>query len=207
MHDIDKVMQRTRRYWYEDGLAEIAAGCLFVLIGLLFFFVESVVPPGPPRAIASAIGLPALIVGASWVAGRVVKVIKARFTYLRTGYIAYHRRPEGHRRWITVGIGAAMITLVVLLIATAPISLAWIPMLDGLIISAFLLYLGHTLGLVRFYILAFLSILLGAMASLGGLGDTLGSAVYFGGMGVALIASGGLSLWAYLRQTQPPVGE
>lgn len=25
--EIDRVQQRTRRYWYEDGLTEIAAGC------------------------------------------------------------------------------------------------------------------------------------------------------------------------------------
>lgn len=33
--DLDRVAQRTYRYWYEDGIAEAAVGSYFALIGLL----------------------------------------------------------------------------------------------------------------------------------------------------------------------------
>ena len=44
-------------------------------------------------------------------------------------------------------------------------------MAQGLLMGAGLLYIGHRLGLARFYRLAFLSALVGVLASLGGLGD------------------------------------
>ena len=54
-NDIDKVIQRTHRYWYEDGLNEIATGCMFVLGGL-FLFMMRFVRPGSPLACIVAVG-------------------------------------------------------------------------------------------------------------------------------------------------------
>jgi len=200
--DVDRAMRRARGYWYEDGLTEIAAGCILSLVGLLFL-AEAVSPPDLLPTNFSSIGLIVVVVGGGWLARRVVAALKARLTYPRTGYVAY-RRPSGRRRVATVVLAAGMAALAAVLFATAPASLAWIPALQGLIVGILLLYVGHTVGLARFYALAALSAVVGAAASLAGLGDILGDAVYFGAMGLALVVSGGITFLAYLSRNRPP---
>jgi len=207
-NDIDKVIQRTHRYWYEDGLNEIATGCIFVVCGL-FLFIMRFVRPISPLACIVAIGFTILVAFGGLAASRAVKAVKNRITYPRTGYVSY-RRPEGNRRrrLIVAGLGVALGALgIALSIAGAPTWLVSMPMAHGLIIGACLLYLGHRLGLARFYVLALVSVLVGVVAALGGFDDALGSAAYFGEMGFVLTASGLFTLRAYLRQTQSPIEE
>ncbi len=207
-NDIDKVIQRTQRYWYEDGLAEIATGCMFVSCGLLLLVMGSI-PPGSPLACIVAIGFTSLVAFGGLAVSRAVKAIKNCVTYPRTGYVSY-LRPESNRRRriIAASVGIALAVLGIVLSKVH--ALAWLvsmPMVQGLIIGAGLLYMGYRLGLTRFYTLAFLSTLIGVVVALNGLDDALGSAAYFGEMGFVLAASGLLTLRTYLSQTQPPVEE
>ena len=201
--DIDMVVQRTYRYWYEDGLTEIGTGCLFILIGLLFL-VESILPVNSPLQGISAFGLPVLVIGGMWVGRYVLRALKSRLTYPRTGYVAYRRQSSG-RRWSAFLVAGGIGALVAVLFIATPASLAWIPLLDGVAIAIVLLFLGYKVGLIRFYILAAISALAGAALSLSGIDDTAGTAAYFAGMGVALVASGVFALRTYLAETQPPV--
>ena len=207
-NDIDKVIQRTHRYWYEDGLAEIATGCMFVLCGLFLFMMYSV-PPGSLLAPILAIGFVILVAFGGLLISRAVKAVKNRVTYPRTGYVSY-RRPESNRRRRII-VGGLGIALSMLCIALSKVhALAWLvsmPMVEGLIVGGILLYLGYRLGLTRFYVLAFLSALIGVVVSLNGFDDALGSAAYFGEMGLVQTASGLFTLRAYLSQSQPPVEE
>lgn len=202
--DIDRAEQRSRQYWYEDGLVEIAAGCIFLAVGVLFLAEGlGALPSG-----ASSLGLIVVVFAGMGVARRAVRWAKERITYPRTGYVRY-RRPEGRRGYpmVTVAVGAGMAALVAALFGLAPASLAWIPALDGLLIGGFLLYSGHSLGLARFYLLALLSALVGVAASLGGLGDILGTGVYFAAMALALLLSGAIVLLRYLRTSRLSEGE
>ncbi len=207
-NDIDKVVQRTYRYWYEDGLWEIATGCMIVVCGLLLLVVDSV-PPGSPLASVLAVGFTILVLTFGWLAvGRTVKALKTRVTYPRTGYVSYHR-PEGNRRrWLIVAAGGAaggaLFGALSIVYASA---LVVISIVEGLIIGASLLYLGYRLGLARFYVMAFLSALIGVVTALSGLDGLIVLAAYFGVMGLVLTASGLFTLRAYLSQTQPPVEE
>jgi hypothetical protein len=207
-NDIDKVIQRTHRYWYEDGLAEIATGCMFILCGLFLLLMRSL-RPGSPLACIVAVGFTGLVAFGGLAISKAVKAVKNRITYPRTGYVSY-RRPEGNRRRriiaASLGVGFAVLGIV-LSIADAPTWLMSMPMAQGLLMGAGLLYIGHRLGLARFYVLASLSALVGVLASLGGLGDALGSAAHFGTMGVAQTVSGLFTLRAYLSQPQPPMEE
>ena len=207
-NNIDKVIQRTHRYWYEDGLNEIAAGCMFVACGL-FLLMMRFLRPGSPLACIVAVGLTGLVAFGGLAASRVVKAVKNHVTYPRTGYVSY-RRPESNRRRriivASLGVGLGVLGIV-LSIAGAPTWLMSMAMVQGLIIGAALLYMGHRLGLARFYALAFLSALTGVVVALNGFDETLGSAAYFGEMGFVLTASGLFTLRAYLSQTQPPVEE
>lgn len=206
-NDIDKVIQRTHRYWYEDGIAEIATGCMFMLCGLFLLMIRFL-KPGSPLACIMAVGLTSLVAFGGLAFSKAVKAVKNRVTYPRTGYVSY-RRPENNRsRWIMISLGIGIGVLgIVLSIADAPTWLMSMALAQGLIMGTFLLYIGHRLGLARFYVLAFLSALIGVVVALGGFDDALGSAAYFGEMGLVLTASGLFTLRAYLSQTQLPVEE
>ncbi len=202
--DIDRDIQRSRQYWYDDGLTEIATGCILLAVGFLFLAEAlGAIPSG-----ASSLGLIAVVFGGALAARRIVHRLKARITYPRTGYVRY-RQPGGRRRSrILPGIVAAgMAALVAVLFLLAPLSLAWIPALDGFLIGAYLLYMAQNIGLGRFYLLACFSALAGSVVSLAGLGDILGSGVYFSAMGLAVVTSGAVTLLRYLRSTRPPEGE
>jgi hypothetical protein len=194
--------QRSQRYWYEDGLAELATGVLFLLIGLLFA-LEAGAAASWGQGL-SAIGLPLLLIGGTAVVGWLIRRLKERFTYPRTGYVAYKRRQSAARRWWLAGSAAVVAAVAALLLARAPFSDAWLPALQGLIIGAFLLYLGHRLDLGRLYVLALLSALLGAAATLW-VGEAIrGDALYFAGMGLVTLLSGALTLAVYLSHQRPP---
>ena len=61
--EIDDVIKRTQRYWYVDGLTEIAIGFLLVLIGLLFYAQETIDIDASTAPLV-AIGVPAVLLGA-----------------------------------------------------------------------------------------------------------------------------------------------
>jgi len=204
-NDIDKVIQRTHRYWYEDGLNEIATGCMFVLCGLFLLTMSA----GSPLAPMLAIGFVILVACGGLPVSRAVKAVKNRVTYPRTGYVSY-RRPGSSGRpnvvWASVGIGLAVLGIILSKVH-APPWLGSMAMVQGLLMGAGLLYMGHRMGLTRFYGLAFLSALIGVVVALNRFEDALGSAAYFGEMGLVVTASGLFTLRTYLRQSQPPVEE
>lgn len=202
---VDRARRRSRRYWYEDGLAEIAFGAVFLSIGALFL-AEALLPAETVPPNFSPLGLVVVVVGGGLIARWLVTLAKERLTYPRTGYVAYPRGGGTRRRAATVAVGAAVAVAVGSLLALAPESVEWIPLIQGGLIGGALLFWGHWLGLGRFYILAVCSLALGIAASLFGLGEVLGSAAYFAGLGGGLVLSGALTLRDYLRRTRPPEG-
>ncbi len=202
--DINQTVQRSRRYWYDDGLTEIAIGVILLAVGVLFLTEAfRLIPPG-----VSAIALPVIVIGGLWLAGLAVRAAKDRITYPRTGYVRYPRQTRRPRRLVLAVLVAAATAAVVAMVALlAPASLAWLPTLDGVLVGAGFLYMACSVGLVRFYILAFLSVVAGLTTSLSGLGDSMGSGVYFAATGAAVIVSGVVALTVYLRNTQPPEGD
>ncbi|MHB1134751.1 MAG: hypothetical protein ACYC4L_20450 [Chloroflexota bacterium] len=194
---IARTLRRTRGYWYDDGLSELAMGAVFAAIGLLFL-VEGTgrIPPG-----ASSLGLMAIVLGGALVSRRLVAWGKARLTYPRTGYVAYTRQRSPRSRLFTGVLGGAMGMLIAVLLVNAPAALAWLPALQGLLGAGVMLYMANFTGLARFYLVAALSALAGLAAALAGLGDMTGGGAYFLALGLALALSGLIALLRYLRQT------
>ncbi len=199
--DLEQVRKRVYRYWYEDGLAEIATGCLFILVGLVLG-AQGLAPSGSSLGAIASLAFPVAVVGGVLAVRRLVNIAKERITYPRTGYVQYGR-PGPRRRLLSAVLGGSMGIVVAAVLASGPASLVWLPLLQGLIIGAFWLYMGTRLDLIRFYVLAALSALIGIAIALSGVADLWGSAAYFGGMGVVMVVGGGLALRSYLRQTQP----
>ncbi len=202
--DLERVGRRGLQYWYDDGLVEMAVGCLSVALGLLFL-AEAFAPRG---SLPVSFVLLVLVAGGVLISNWVVKVLKGRITYPRTGFVQYHRPPRSAPRRVLVGVLAATVSgfVAVGLTSKAPASLVWIPAMQSVLIGLSLLYLGYSVGLGRFYALAAASLALGAGVSALGLGDALGNGVYFLSMGLLALVSGGITLRRYLQSTRPPEG-
>lgn len=198
--------KRAYQHWYQDGLAEAAVGGYAVLVGLLFFGERWLGGPG-----ISAILLPSIMVGGVLMHRSILRRLKARISYSRTGYVSY-QEPSKRLPWLALGLVFALGLLigVVLVLAELPSPqvdfdylATWLTLLLGGIFAAPSLYLAYQFDLRRYYILAIVSVLLGIVVYMLRLGYPLAPAAYFTAMGVAVVISGLLTLQRYLRHGQP----
>ncbi len=203
---IKNLTRRTFQYWYNDGLTELAAGALILLIGLINLALALLNSSTLNQM--SLIFQPLVLVGGFFAINGIVKPLKERFVYPRTGYVAYHK-PEGRRLHLLRALAAVlgMVIAIAAAVLLRVINEAWIPAFVGLALAMFMTYLGFKLGLIRFFVVAGFTILLGFAAAWFQLNDLYAKAFIYGGFGLALIVSGGLTLRHYFRSTQPPAGE
>ena len=181
---------------------DLAAGLLFLLVGLVFA-LEALQPHLAPF---TAFALPVVVVGGLVLARWVLGALKSRLVFPRTGYVSY-RRVGRRRRLLTAVVGGAMAAGLSSLIATTPVAQSWIPALQGLVVGLAWLWLGHSIGLLRCYVLGALSAGCGLLLAFSGLGEIAGSALYFSVQGLAMVGSGGVALHAYLRQSREAADE
>jgi len=200
---IDEYAKRTMRYWYVDGLAEIAGGVVVLLLALVFL-IGGWMEPGPTTDFFLALGQPAIVLVGALVARKIVGRIKERVTYPRTGYVAY-RRPRSRRglRLIALTIGIAAVFGVLFAVIANLIAIRWLPGISGAVIALLLAYMAYENGIRRFYYMAAFTLFLGLLVVSMGVPDTYTSSLFFGGFGVGWIVSGAVTLRNYLRTTKP----
>jgi hypothetical protein len=201
MDPTQEPMQRTRRYWYEDGLVELAAGGLFLAIGIVLG-AQGAVPESSPAYAILGMAFPLVIIGGMLLGRRLIPAAKARLTYPRTGYVSYPR-PSRRRRLFTTGLAvvvAAGLGAAALTLPRAPGGL--LVLLQGLLLGVLLTILGQ--GLPRFFLLGGWSAILGVGLSLLTTSEETASGALYGLTGLALVVSGGLVLASYLRRNRIP---
>ena len=74
-NDVDKVLQRTRQYWFSDGVVEISIGALFLILGL-YFYLQFLLPTGSLLLIGLQVGFVFLLVGAIYLSRSLVNKFK-----------------------------------------------------------------------------------------------------------------------------------
>jgi hypothetical protein len=194
-------IRRTRRYWYEDGLAEISVGGLFLLIGLVLW-AQGAVPEGSAAYSVLAIAFPVVVVGGMLLGRRLIPAAKARLTYPRTGFVTYPP-PSRRRRLVTTGVAivvASAVGAAALALPQPPIRL--LVLLQGLVLGVLLTILGQ--GLPRFFFLGGWSAVLGVGLSRLAVPEETANGLLYGLTSLALLLSGGLVLARYLRQNRIP---
>lgn len=190
---LDDMVRQTQRYFYDDGLVEAAVGLLFLAVGLVLFAWRNI-GDSTSLTVFLALAIPALTLGGAWLLKRGVQAAKERITYPRTGYVAYRPGEPAVGRWL--GLFAAV--LVALAILFLPNQYNQTQLAVGALLAAILAYLGYTVGLWRFYLVAALALAVG-LGSAGLLDDELiGTGLTFGLAGLALLLTGGLALARYL---------
>jgi hypothetical protein len=201
---LDQITRRARQYWFSDGLGEIGLGLFLLLLGA-YFGLQVRLPEGSGlRSLLDSIFI-LVFLGGFYGVRFLVQAAKARLTYPRTGYVAYQReRPETWGRRIFAMLAAMILAGLGILFAALTGSLAWLAGLTGLLFAALILALiAIPIGLLRFYLLALVSAGLGVGLRLAGLGDLVGLAWYYAGMGAAVLVSGLAALGLYLHGSRP----
>lgn len=196
---VDEVIKRTYRYFYIDGLVEMAVGLLFMVVGLLLLLfgdIQSLSPGG----IVLAIGLPLLTIGGAYLVKWAVQRLKENVTYPRTGYVKYRPgEPSVDRRWVM--LAALVLAVVAFLI---PDRYAGMQLVVGILLGVILTYMGYRSKLARFYGAAIVAVLLALGTLLLNVGEIVGTSMVFVGAGLALFVSGAVVLIRYLRRHPAP---
>lgn len=198
----EQFIRRAHNYWFTDGLTEIGFAVMGIVLSL-YFYGQATLAPGSIFYRILDVGFLLILLVSGVIIQKLVANFKARLTYPRTGYVSY-RSPTTAQR-----AGAAILAILIsILIATLFSSSdnidAYMPAASGILLGAALAYIAYRNGLLRFYLLAAVSALLGTGLSLAGTGDMYGLSLYYGLMGLALLISGLLILRDYLLKTQPP---
>ena len=203
--DIKQVERRVKRYWYTDGIAELASGGLFLLLGLYFGVLGYFEEGSLVSVILQVSMILVFIVGAFGVRW-LVNTLKSRLTYPRTGYVEY-RVKDGDtkkRRWMIV-VSAMVISAASIVLVDYIRGLDSMVLVNGLLVGVIFIALrGKSSGLKRFYLLGVLAMVLGVTLSFSGLSQAYNLGLLYGLLGIAVMFSGGLVLRRYLSENPLP---
>jgi hypothetical protein len=196
--NLTKPQLRALQYWLVDGVGELYVGFFFLLAATVYYFQESTLGSLLSKilGIASVI----LVCGGAFGGRWIIRHIRERTTYPRTGYVTYKSGWKNKSNVaIAIGIMALVLAFVVFTTVTDTKLIAWGPFVCGLFLGTLLVQAGYRSALPRFYILAFLCLLIGAGLVISGLSIVSGWPLFFGLNGLLMLISGSLTLGNYQR--------
>lgn len=201
-HDVE---QRVQRYWYTDGIGELIGGGMFILLGLYFSLQQYF----GGRSLVGVIlqsSLVVFMIVAIFLGRRLINLMKARFTYPRTGYVEY-RTNEKNALWriLTVAIAMAVAMFLVVIARAVDIIDTTVALTGVLVCLILLLKQAWSSKVPRFYILSAASLILGITLSVSHLPSGYNLGLFYGLMGMTFTISGGLTLRHYLQENPLPM--
>lgn len=191
---VEEITRRTYRYYYEDGLVEIAVGAMFLFLGLALLLFEWVLLDSSWGWLMG-IALPVLTLSAVFGVKRLIVSLKARVTYPRTGAVTYRDQP-GSGRWLLL----AAVFLLVVAGFFFPEDTVTTAFMAGGLLAVILLYMGGRVSLARMQAAAIVPIAAGVFSGFTRMGDIPGTALVFGLTGAELLLFGAVALVRYLRE-------
>jgi hypothetical protein len=215
---VSRARRRALRYQHVDGTFELTFGGAFLLMALCFYGLSRLAISDPSVSTGLLSFAPLVALGAGvYLIDALVRRLRMRITYPRTGYIAYPKpRPLKRSTRLAIWIGLPVFTailLVLLFLDRAKFYTAdqdyvsiLMPPFFGLLFSGLWLIIGWKVSVPRFFFTAAVSFLVSVVLFLKGVGGTTGIAWLFGAMGAILCISGGLTLYRYLRRNPTPQG-
>ncbi|MBI9051536.1 MAG: hypothetical protein JEZ00_19085 [Anaerolineaceae bacterium] len=192
--------QKTIKYWWIDGLAEIAFGfemwtlAICLLLSHLFNVFEWGV-------LFASIGIPLLFIISIFGVGKVVKILKERITYPRTGYVRYPKRQSISRlRRLIIGGGIGFSTAILVNLALVYFGPAARWTIIGLIMMMTMIYIASVNGVNRYYLTGILTFFWGiSMIWIPAPESTL-FGWFFAGVGMIFFLSGLIVFIRYLQR-------
>jgi hypothetical protein len=201
--DLNEIARRPETYWSVDGLPELVMGGLWMVWGSAWIVGEQL-----PRDWASVYWMvvPVLLAGSGVAAVYVIKRLKARLTFPRTGYVEW-KEPSGRMRLAGAVLAMVVAAVLVAVVVRGDAGLAGrAPLVLGGVLA--LAFLGAAARQRAPHLLA-----LGAAAI--ALGLAVGAvaegwtAVHwlFIGLGAATSIAGGLRLASFMGKHRPAAVE
>jgi hypothetical protein len=203
-NNFDQVAQKTRQYWFSDGIVELSIGSLFFLLGV-YFYLQFRLPPESLVLVGFQVGFVFILFGAIYLSRYLVSKLKSRITVPRTGYVSY-KRASKKQRILSIVMIAIIAIINLALFLTTPLSASWIPAITGIFLGSIWLIFSFRVGLARLFLQSIAAYLLGVILSFSQLEVYLALAVFYGIFSLVLILSGFWTLAAYLRH-HPPLNE
>ncbi len=204
MIDTEKIEKRVIRNFYDDGLSEISLG-LFLLFLSACFLAQNAVPKGSVWKSILGIAVPLLIVASALLVNRILRSLKRRIAYPRTGYVEFKKKNVSKKRKTAVMASAAVISAsLTALMSIAPSSRTVMPALNGLLLAVAFLFFAVKVGAVRFFIQSAASALIGLAVTVSGVDMEQGVCLFFGLIGAMLAVAGTTALISYLRRSPRP---
>ena len=202
--DLKKSQLRTIQYFYVDGSFEFGFGLLCLILAV-FFYAETHVQGWLLAIVDSSLAL--VMIGGAWLINRLIKQLKERITWPRTGYVTYSRQNGRKRGWsVALGMvsGGLVATTATVLVTNPNVHVMAMPLLSGFLLGVVMVVLGWRARLTRFYLLAGLSAAVGITLAYSRMENIVAVAAYYLVFGLVLFATGACVLRAYLRQNPTP---
>jgi hypothetical protein len=195
------LIDRPFRYYYEDGLVELAVGGLFLAAGATIA-AWAYAPAGSHWRLTGTALMVAIPLAGTIAMKRIVQAVKSRWVHPRTGYVDYGKPRPSPARWLVIG-GALVLAIAGFFLPDRFNNMA---LMEGLLLALVLITLAYRARLGRFYLLAGIAALIGLAATLWLDSDLWGSAVTFGGTGAVMLLSGACALRQYFVENPAPGG-
>lgn len=199
---IQEARQRAFRYYYDDGLVELAIGLFFTVMAAALWSYQRLLA-GTPYGWLLAVILLTLTIGGMYAIKALISRMKETITYPRTGRVTYKERGDSRGRWLVIAAALAITVALIWL----PGWLNQVPVSTGALLSVVLLYMGATVRVARMQAAAMLPVAAGVLAAYFGLGDIIGSVLVFGSVGLEMVLMGGLVLNRYMHNNTLAKGD
>jgi len=194
--NFSKVQTRAIQYWFVDGLAEIAAGLVSLLVAILFGLWQVIFMWRWSLLVILITGF-TISVGLRLIIQR----IKERTTYPRTGFVSHYSGLESRRSIvITVAFVLLLLGSNYYFTTNGPQSWLWSPAMAGLAFALSFAWIGALMNLRRFYFLALPSLTIGMALAALGMDFFRGVGILAGVVGLILLFQGYRALKAYIHQ-------
>ena len=194
---IEEALGRPAQHASVDGLADLAAGVLVLLLGTAVVAEQLWPSLRGVSAWAGVIGAAVLLVLTKPLTSGLAR-LRARWVYPRVGYVKL-RGPSSLRTAAVLAVSVVVAGAMAFLVARSAGWQALKPLLMGVTYAAGAALLWARLGLRRLAVYALLTLLAGGLAQWWLPGD-LGAGLVMVVAGLSWIVGGSLLLWALLRK-------
>jgi hypothetical protein len=193
--NLKQIERNVFRDYCQDGLVDMMFGAYFLFVGLLL----------PTGSVAPFIVLSIMFFAP------LLRGLKKRFIYPRTGYVELRQGDPGPVPWFTLGsLVLGLIALVAVLIAAGVIAqpaqwYRWMPIFFGIWLAGILLGLGLSVRLVRYCVVAGVALVGGPTFALLPLAGKLENiSLFLAAVGAVLLGWGVVAFVRFLRKYPLP---
>jgi hypothetical protein len=201
----ENTLNRAYAHWLKDGLFEIGLGILISGVGTFRASIHFVSEKSATYYWLTT-GLFLFMLGYAWGFSRIVKYIKTRITYPRTGYMSFKPYTYNYKSIIALIIFAGVLSFslggAVGVLATQPDLQevgGIVPIAMGIVGAIVFTYAAKRVEVKRFYYLAAFSVGSGLMIGKLGVGVVLGLSFFYLSIGLVLVVTGCLALMQFVR--------